>query len=77
MVFARDRCWTITVSCADLSGHKTSATITYSFVGLNAMGNEMNRHSIEVMYKFNLRDWEEEINSYLNKLEPPLNSSGH
>jgi len=68
MVYARDRCWTITVSCAVLSDHKTSTTITYSFVGLNAMGNETNRHSIGVMYKFNLTDWEEEINNYLKSL---------
>lgn len=66
MVYARDRCWTITVKCDILPDHKTSAAITYSFVGLNALGNEMNRHFIGVLYKYNLKDWEEEINNYLN-----------
>ncbi|HTI91710.1 MAG TPA: hypothetical protein VL727_14050 [Puia sp.] len=69
MVYARDRCWTITVSCNALLDHKTSATITYSFVGLSEMGNEMNRHSIGVMYRSNLKDWEEEINNYLKGLK--------
>lgn len=65
MVYARDRCWTITIKCAILPDHKTRATITYSFVGLNALGNEMNQHFIGVLYQDDLKDWEEVINNYL------------
>ncbi len=60
-----NRYWTITIKCGSISESKTSAEITYSYIGLNEKGNKLNRYSIEKMYNYNLKDWEEEINNYL------------
>ena len=48
--------------------NKTSAEITYTFIGLNELGNKINEHSLSSMYKNDLKDWEEEINNYLKNL---------
>ncbi len=45
--------------------------ITYTHTGLNALGNEIDKHAIEKMYARDLKDWEEAITHYLktgNKL---------
>ena len=68
LVSTENRYWTITVQCEAIDNIKTSAEITYAFIGLNNKGNELNEHSLKRMYKNNLKDWEEEINSYLKKL---------
>ena len=65
LVSSENRYWTITVKCAPMAPGQTSATITYSFIGLNELGNKLNKHAIENMYKHNLTDWQEEINTYL------------
>lgn len=68
LVNTENRYWTITVKCKSLKENRTSAEITYTFIGLNDIGNEINEHSSNLMYKNELKDWEEEINNYLNNL---------
>lgn len=65
LVSTSNRYWTITIKCERITDDKTSAEITYTFFGLNNLGNEINRLSIEKMYAHNLKDWEEAINHYL------------
>lgn len=65
LVSTENRYWTITVKCSPAADHKTKAEITYSFIGLTALGNEINKHSLEAMYKENLNDWQDNINYYL------------
>jgi hypothetical protein len=68
LVSTQNRYWTITVKCFLKNEILTEAEITYTFIGLNEIGNEINKKSLERMYKHNLKDWEEEINNYLNKI---------
>jgi len=68
LVTTENRYWTITVKCKTIEENKTSADITYSFIGLNEIGNKINEHSLSLIYKNDLKDWEEEINNYLKKL---------
>ena len=63
MVYAENRCVTITVQCSPEGDNKTAARITYSFIGLNALGDQISQHFIEAIYKHDLRDWEEKINA--------------
>lgn len=65
LVSSANRYWTITVKCSRLPASKTIAAITYTYIGLNELGNHLNEQAIGVMYKNNLKDWEEEINYYL------------
>lgn len=67
LVSSENRYWTITINCKPIADSKTLATVTYTFFGLNELGNQLNKHLLEAMYKNNLSDWEEEINSYLVK----------
>lgn len=80
MVYVPDRCWTITVQCAPVEGRtaaaesrttaaegRTAATISYAFVALNPAGEEKNKHSLHLLFQHQLKDWEEEINTYLSK----------
>lgn len=67
LVSTENRYWTITVKCVPLPENKTLAEITYTFIGLNENGNRINEQSIKRMYEHNLKDWEEAINSYLDK----------
>ncbi len=66
MVSTVNRYWTITIKCNSLIENKTSAEITYTYTGLNELGNRINEQSLEQMYAHNLKDWEEAINSFLN-----------
>ena len=59
------RIWFISVLCRP-KGKSTSVTVTYSFTGLTAQGNELNRRALDNMYTNNLKDWEEAINYYLS-----------
>ncbi len=68
LVSTDNRYWTITVNCCSLDESITKAEITYAFIGLNEIGNEINKKSLERMYENNLKDWEEEINNYLKKI---------
>jgi hypothetical protein len=65
-VSTANRIWVIAIRCAALSAYGTEATVTYTFTGLNQLGNELNRKHIASMYAKNLSDWEEAINHYLN-----------
>ncbi len=67
LVSTENRYWTITVKCVPIKGSKTSAEVTYTFIGLNELGNELNENHLQRLYKHNLNDWEEEINNYLEK----------
>jgi len=65
LVSSENRYWTITIKCYSMIENKTTAEITYTFIGLNELGNKINEQAIQHMYKNNLKDWEEEINYYL------------
>ena len=51
-------------SLYDLNENKSNATVTYTFIGLNEKGNELNRDHIQDMYKHNADDWVEAINNF-------------
>lgn len=68
LVFTMNRHWTITVKCESIKESRTRTTVTYSYVGLNELGNELNAHVIEAMYKHNLQDWKDALNKYLESL---------
>lgn len=67
LVFSPNRYWTITVKCTSISDHKTSAEITYTFIGLNVLGNHLDEHFLDKMYEHRLKDWEQAINVFLSK----------
>lgn len=54
------------------SSNKTLATVTYTYIGLNDLGNQLNKVSLEKMYSRQLLDWQEEINNYLDRQPIPL-----
>lgn len=64
-VSTKNRIWFITVQCKSIN-EKTQATVTYTYTGLNAEGNELNRKALAKMYAHDLKDWEEAINYYLH-----------
>jgi hypothetical protein len=65
IVSTHNRCWVITIQCTALPGNRTQTTVRYTFTGLTALGNELNRRAIQKIYTRNLKDWEEAINYYL------------
>ncbi|WP_143304560.1 hypothetical protein [Chitinophaga vietnamensis] len=65
MVYGENRCWTITIQCEPKSDTTTAARITYSFIGLNAQGNQSSQEFIDRIYQHDLKDWEQEINNFL------------
>lgn len=65
LVSTENRYWTITVQCTETPEHITTAEITYTFTGLNPLGNTLNVESINNMYAANLKDWEEALNYFL------------
>jgi hypothetical protein len=65
IVSTANRYWVITIQCIASSDTQTKAIIKYTFTGMTALGNEINKHAIEKMYARNLKDWEEAINHYL------------
>lgn len=66
LVSTENRYWTITVKCKPTTSNKTQATVTYTYIGLNDLGNQLNKMSLEKMYSRQLLDWQEEINNYLD-----------
>ncbi len=63
-VSTSNRVWFITVQCeAELQ--ETIVTVTYSYTGLNAAGNQRNKEMLEQMFADNLQDWKAAINHYL------------
>lgn len=69
LVSTENRYWTITIKCKPTGSNKTSAEISYSYISLNELGNKINEHSLQRMYQYNLKDWADEINSYLRKTD--------
>ena len=67
LVSTENRYWTITIRCNSVSNIQTKATITYTFIGLNKLGNNINSQSLQKMYANNLIDWQEAINDYFDK----------
>jgi hypothetical protein len=59
-----NRVWFIGVQCA-AKELKTNVSVTYTYTGLNAKGNELNRIALKKMFSDNLKDWEAAINFYL------------
>jgi len=66
LVSTENRYWTITIKCNSVSAIQTEAIITYTFIGLNKLGNNINSQSLQKMYANNLIDWQEAINYYLD-----------
>ncbi len=62
-----NRYWTIDVACTVISNNRTSASIRYSYYALNKQGIELNKTHLNRIFGMNLKDWEDAINSYLNK----------
>ena len=66
-VSTQNRIWTITIKCIQIIAEKkTKAEITYSFTGLNSIGNKINKIALERMFSENLKDWEKAINLHLS-----------
>jgi hypothetical protein len=74
LVTCPNRYWTITVKCRKIAGDKTQATVTYTFIGLNPMGNHLDKHSLARLFEHHLKDWEQAINSFLSKSKPTKNN---
>lgn len=65
-VFAPERLWWITIQCREgKSRETTEAEITYTYTGLTEKGSAINQRALETMFRRDLKDWEEEINHYL------------
>ena len=66
-VSTENRDWTILVRCEESDdGNSTKVAVTYTFIGLNAKGNQLNKEHIERMYQNELQDWKQAIDTYLN-----------
>ena len=65
IVWTANRVWTITIRCHALPGSKTEATVTYTYTGLNALGNRLNAQAMETMYRDDLRNWRDQIDHFL------------
>jgi len=66
LVSTQNRFWKITVENLSIENDtKTKTTVTYTFTGINNIGNSLNKKSIEKMYKNDLQDWASLINGYL------------
>ena len=65
-VFTPDRLWRIAIKCRRLTdkGH-TEAEVCYTYTGLNEKGNELNRRALAQMFTHDLKDWEYQMNHYL------------
>ncbi len=65
-VFAPERLWWITIHCREsIPNKQTEAEVTYCYTGLTEQGNLINQKALERMFAHDLKDWEEEINFYL------------
>jgi len=68
LVSTENRYWMITIKCSRAGVNKTSAEITYTYIGLNETGNKLNEHSLQRMFEHGLKDWEEAMNNYLKTI---------
>jgi hypothetical protein len=68
LVSTENRYWTINVTCSEKDrGAKTAVTVTYTYIGLNAKGNQCNTRDIGTMFRENLQDWADAINDFIRK----------
>ncbi len=71
-VVAPERLWRITIQCRLGDCPRTTrAEITYTFTGLTEGGNEINEAALSRMFQRDLKDWEEQINRYLEAGKRP------
>jgi hypothetical protein len=63
-VSTENRIWWVHVVCLD-EGEASLVIVTYTFTGLNGLGNQLNKTALHEMFDQNLSDWEEAINYYL------------
>jgi hypothetical protein len=66
-VHTSTRVWFIRVECKP-SGDRTSATVTYTYTAITEEAIEQNGAALTKMFEFDLKDWEEAINIYLQQL---------
>lgn len=65
-VFTQARIWWISVECREEErAARTSATIKYTYLGLDEEANRLNQTALERMFRQDLKDWEHAINHYL------------
>ena len=65
-IFTDARIWWITIRCQqDERSTTTSATVTYTYLGLTEQANRLNQAALESMFRHDLRDWEKAVNYYL------------
>jgi hypothetical protein len=64
-VSTENRIWFIRVKCAEV-GEKTEAKISYTYTGLNEIGDQLNAAALKKMYTNRLKDWEDSLNYYLS-----------
>ena len=55
LVSTENRHWTITITCTSPDNKTTDAEITYTYIGLNKLGNEINAQALEKMYVNNFK----------------------
>lgn len=70
LVSTPNRDWTVKVQCFAFASHQTKVSVTYSYTGLNKIGNRLNEQALNAMFKHNLKDWEEGINYFLENGKP-------
>jgi hypothetical protein len=64
-VSTSNRIWFIQVKCKG-EANATKVTVTYTYTGLNHIGNELNRAALKNMFADDLKDWQQAINYYLH-----------
>ena len=66
-VFAVSRVWVISIKCTESGDSRTTeAQVCYTYTGLTQEGNDQNKAAMERTFAHDLKDWEEQINYYLN-----------
>lgn len=65
LVYTSNRYWTISVSCTQIARQVTEVHVTYTYTPLNKRGQELNVRSLDSMFQYDLRDWQEAIDHYL------------
>ncbi len=70
-VSAGDRIWFIDIACRE---HEmgTAAKVCYTYIGLSADAVRRNNAALEIMFKEDLKDWEDAVNTYLASTEHAL-----
>ena len=66
LVSTNNRFWTITVKSEPVEKEaKTKTAVTYTYTGLNEVGNQRNKKSMDTMFAHDLQDWAALINAHL------------